>query len=47
MINASITNLFDEFYYDHATYAYSPRAGGNIGYPSKGMEFVLSASYGF
>ena len=39
----AVTNLFDEFYYDHATYTY---IGGTVndyvGYPSKGREIVAS-----
>ncbi|MBE2212910.1 MAG: TonB-dependent receptor [Opitutaceae bacterium] len=43
----SINNVFDEFYYDQATYSYHAGSGRYIGFPAKGREFVLSASYQF
>ncbi|MDQ8192834.1 TonB-dependent receptor [Coraliomargarita sp. SDUM461004] len=46
-LSLSINNLFDEYYYDQATYGYSSRTGSNIGFASKGREFVVSAAYKF
>ncbi|MDY7091884.1 MAG: TonB-dependent receptor [Acidobacteriota bacterium] len=46
-LHASVTNLFDEFYFDQATYGFSPRSGDLIGFPSKGREVVLSVAYKF
>ncbi|MFG0249829.1 MAG: TonB-dependent receptor domain-containing protein [Phycisphaeraceae bacterium JB051] len=47
LLSFSINNLFDEFYYDHASYGYNGNAGAYIGYPSKGREFVVSATVKF
>ncbi|MDA8020990.1 MAG: TonB-dependent receptor, partial [Thermoanaerobaculia bacterium] len=46
-IHASVTNLFDEFYFDQATFGFSDRANDLIGYPSKGRELLLGFGYGF
>ncbi len=46
-LSLSINNVFDEFYYDHATYSYHSGTGKYIGFPAKGREFVLSASVKF
>ncbi|MCB1560617.1 MAG: TonB-dependent receptor [Xanthomonadales bacterium] len=43
----AVKNALDKFYYDHATYTYNPRAGVNIGFPSRGREFVTSLTYHF
>lgn len=44
----AMNNLFNEFYYDHATYTY---IGGStsdyVGYPAIGREIVTSLSYKF
>ena len=46
-LGLSVNNALNEQYWDHATYSFNVRAGGNIGYPAKGREFVLSASLKF
>ena len=46
-LSLSINNVFDEFYYDHATYSYHSGSGKYIGFPAKGRGFVLSASVKF
>lgn len=46
-LSLSVNNVFDEFYYDHATYSYHAGSGKYIGFPAKGREFVLSAAYKF
>lgn len=46
-VSLSAHNVFDKFYYDHATYSYHAGTGKYIGFPAKGREFVLSASYKF
>lgn len=46
-VSVSVNNVFDEFYYDHATYSYHAGSGKYIGFPAKGREFVLSAAYKF
>jgi hemoglobin/transferrin/lactoferrin receptor protein len=46
-LSLSVNNVFDEFYYDHATYSYHPGSGKYIGFPAKGREFVLSAACKF
>ena len=46
-LGLTINNVFDRFYFDHATYGYSARTGGNIGYAAKGREIVLSTSWRF
>ncbi len=44
----TVNNLFDEFYYDHATYTWlGPPTSDYVGYPSVGREFVVSAAYRF
>ena len=41
-------NLFDEFYYDHATYTWlGGTANTYVGYPAVGREWVASLSYRF
>jgi hemoglobin/transferrin/lactoferrin receptor protein len=41
-------NLFDEFYYDHATYTWlGGTASTYVGYPAVGREWVASLSYRF
>ena len=41
-------NLFDEFYYDHATYTWLGGAANTyVGYPAVGRELVASLSYRF
>lgn len=45
-VGASVTNFFDEYYYDQATYTVNA-AGVKLGFPSKGRAFVLSTSYRF
>ncbi|MBC2605756.1 TonB-dependent receptor domain-containing protein [Pelagicoccus albus] len=46
-LSASIKNVFDEFYYDHGTYGYNARVGSYIGFPARGREISLTASYKF
>jgi len=46
-LSASVNNVFDAFYYDHATYSYHAGSGKYIGFPAKGRELVLSAAYKF
>lgn len=46
-LSLSVNNVFDEFYYDHATYSYHAGTGKYIGFPAKGREFVLAAAYKF
>jgi hemoglobin/transferrin/lactoferrin receptor protein len=46
-LSLAVNNVFDEFYYDHATYSYHAGSGKYIGFPAKGREFVLSAAYKF
>lgn len=46
-LSCSVNNLFDAFYYDHATYSYHAGSGKYIGFPAKGRELVLSAAYKF
>ena len=45
VLNASVNNLFDRFYYDHGTYGYNAGAGTYIDFPSPGREFNLSLTY--
>lgn len=41
----AVTNLFDEFYYDHATYTWIGGADNTyVGYPAKGREIVASVA---
>jgi hemoglobin/transferrin/lactoferrin receptor protein len=41
-------NLFDEFYYDHATYTWlAGTANTYVGYPAVGRELVGSLAYRF
>lgn len=47
VISAAIRNLFDEFYYDHATYSYNAGAGRYIGFPAKGREPSISVALKF
>lgn len=44
-LGLSINNLFDRFYYDHATYSYNPNVGANIGFPARGRELAASVSW--
>ena len=46
VIAAAIRNLFDEFYYDHATYSYHS-SGKYIGFPAKGREPSISVALKF
>lgn len=42
-VSLVVNNLFDEFYYDHATYTYIGGATNDyVGYPAMGREVVLS-----
>lgn len=43
----TVNNLFDEFYYDHATYTWLGSADDYVGYPARGREVIASASYRF
>ncbi len=44
----SINNVFDDFYYDHATYTYIAGTDNTyVGYPEKGREYLLSFAYKF
>ncbi len=45
VLNASVSNLFDRFYYDHGTYGYNAGAGKYIGFPSPGRDFNVSLTY--
>ncbi len=45
-VSAAVRNVFDEFYYDHATYFWVARGGGAYpGFPAKGREISLSLSF--
>jgi len=44
-LSVAVNNLFNKFYYDHATYTYT--AGSYAGYPSLGRELVTSVAYRF
>jgi len=47
-VSLKVTNLFDEFYFDHATYTWIGRGFNTYaGYPSMGREIVGSVSYRF
>ncbi len=46
-LGISVTNLLNEFYYDHATYFWLPQAQTYVGFPSRGRELLLSLSYRF
>lgn len=46
-LSLSVNNVFDRYYYDHATYSYHAGTGRMIGFPAKGREVVLSAAYRF
>lgn len=41
----SVNNLFDHFYYDHATFRYEPDSGDEIGIPASGRDIRLSLSW--
>ncbi len=44
----TVNNLFDEFYYDHATYTWLGAPTNNyVGYPAIGREIVASAAFRF
>lgn len=45
-ISATVRNLTDELYWDHATYGFSTRSNDQIGFPSAGRELVLSLAWG-
>ncbi|MFV0478814.1 MAG: TonB-dependent receptor domain-containing protein [Parahaliea sp.] len=44
-LSLAANNLFDEFYYDHATYTWV--RGSYVGYPSRGREIVASLALQF
>jgi hemoglobin/transferrin/lactoferrin receptor protein len=46
LLSFAVNNLFDEFYYDHASFGYHS-SGNYIGYPGKGREYVVSATIKF
>ena len=47
-VSLRVTNLFDEFYYDHATYTYIAGSFNTyVGYPSMGREVVGALTYRF
>ncbi len=47
VISGGITNMFDEFYYDHATFGYESGSGEYAGFPAKGRSFFASAAVKF
>lgn len=47
VLSAALRNVFNEFYYDHATYGYNAGADSYIGFPAKGRELSFSATYKF
>lgn len=46
-VTMSVKNLFDKFYYDQATYGFSPSAGTYLGYAEPGRTFRLDANWKF
>lgn len=47
-LSIAVNNLFDEFYYDHATYTYiGAPTNAYVGYPAIGREFEASARFRF
>lgn len=46
-LSLAVDNLFDEAYYDHATYTWVSSAGTYVGFPAKGRSVLLSAAYKF
>lgn len=46
-INLAVNNLFDQQYYDQATYAWNGWQGKTLGYPEPGRDVRLEASWKF
>ncbi|WP_027467382.1 TonB-dependent receptor domain-containing protein [Deefgea rivuli] len=46
-LNLAVKNLFDQHYYDQATYAYNGWQGKVLGYPEPGRDVRLEASWQF
>lgn len=46
-LGVSVTNLFDDGYYDHGTYGYHAGSGKYIGFAAPGREFNASLTYRF
>lgn len=46
-LSVAINNLFDKFYYDHATFGYNTRTESYVGFPAMGRELLFSASVKF
>jgi len=42
VLGLSINNLFDQFFYDHATVRFDPDTGNEIGIPAQGRDIRLS-----
>ncbi|MCW7539437.1 TonB-dependent receptor [Aquabacterium sp. A7-Y] len=44
-LTLTVANVFDRFYYDHATFGYHPRWGSNAGLPEPGRDVRLALSW--
>jgi hemoglobin/transferrin/lactoferrin receptor protein len=47
IVNLSLNNVFDKYYFDHGTFGYDTDEMENIGLPEPGRDVRLTVSYKF